>query len=105
MRISDWSSDVCSSDLRAAMLVVDVDDDGFIGFGALACLVPAIKDARAADAEFKAFAAHRFDEHAELKFAAARDFKAVLVGAFGDADRDIGFAFAVQAVADHSRRE
>src|SRR3546814_1608386 len=43
-------------DDRAAMLVVDVDDDGFIGFGALAGLVLAIKDARAADAEFEAFA-------------------------------------------------
>src|SRR3546814_5509438 len=30
-------------DDRAAMLVVDVDDDGFIGFGALACLVLAIR--------------------------------------------------------------
>src|SRR3546814_18816150 len=92
MRISDWSSDVCSSDL------------GFIRFGALAGLVFAIKDARAADAELKAFAAHRLDEHAELQPAAARDFEAVLVGAFGDAARDIGFGFAVQAVADHAAR-
>src|SRR3546814_17357155 len=86
-------------DDRAAMLVVDVDDDGFIGFGALAGLVLAIKDARAADAELKAFAAHRFDEPAELKLAAARDFKAVLVGAFGDVTRALGFGFAVRAVA------
>src|SRR3546814_12933788 len=86
------------------MLVVDVDDDGFIGFGALAGLVLAIKDARAADAEFKAFAVHRFDEHAELKLAAARDFNADLVGASGDADRDLGFGFAVHAVAKHAAR-
>src|SRR3546814_19422995 len=86
MRISDWNSEVCVSDLR--MFVVDVDDDGFIRFGALAGLVLAIKDARAADAELKAFAAHRLDEHAELQLAAARDFEAVLVGAFGDSSEE-----------------
>jgi hypothetical protein len=41
--------------------------------------------ARAADAQFEAFAAHRLDQHAELKFAAPGDLEAVLVGAFGDA--------------------
>ena len=42
------------------------------------------------------------DEHAELQFAAAGHFEAVLVGALGDADRDIGFSFAIQAIADHA---
>src|SRR5690606_37424599 len=43
-------------DDRARMFVVDVDDDGFIWFGALDVLVLAIENLRAADAEFEAFA-------------------------------------------------
>src|SRR3546814_6257579 len=31
MRISDWSSDVCSSDLLAANILVDFDKDLFVG--------------------------------------------------------------------------
>src|SRR3546814_10787521 len=118
MRISDWSSDVCSSDLviadqaarraaegdarlaaarrthigevgladlhlfdhRARMFVVDVDDHGFIGFGALAVRILAIEDTRTADAEFEAFAAHRLDQHPELKLAAPRDLETVTIG-------------------------
>src|SRR3546814_18671776 len=50
-------------DDRARMFVVDVDDDGFIGFGALTALVGLEQHARAADPEFEALAANRFDQH------------------------------------------
>src|SRR3546814_19472198 len=78
-------------DDRARMLVVDVDDDGFIGFGARAALVLAIEDTGAADAEFETLAAHRLDQHAELKPAAPRALEPVLFGAFGYADPTVGF--------------
>ena len=52
-----------------------------------AALVLAEEDARAADAQLEAFAAHGLDKHAKLEFAAAGDFEAVLVGTLGDADR------------------
>src|SRR3546814_4961674 len=87
------------------MLVVDVDDDGFIGFGARAALVLAIEDTGAADAEFETLAAHRLDQHAELTLAAPRDLETVLVGAFGDAARNVGLRLPQQPVADHAARD
>ena len=45
-----------------------------------------------------AFAAHGFDQHAEVQFAAAADRKADAV--FFDAQADVGFEFFLQAVAD-----
>ena len=89
-------------DDRARVLIVHVDHDGFIRLGALAVFVFAEQHARAADAQFKALAAHRFDQHAQLQFAAASHVEAVLVGGFGNADRDIRFRFAHQAIADHA---
>src|SRR3546814_19211182 len=86
------------------MLVVDVDDDGFIGFGARAALVLAIEDTGAADAEFETLAAHRLDQHAELKLAATRDLETVLVGAFGDADRNVGLRLTQPPVAAPDRK-
>ena len=81
------------------MFLVDVDDDGLVRFGlGLPLVIFAEQHARAADAQFEAFAAHGFDQHAELELAAAGDFETVLVGGFGDLDRDVAFGFA------HSRR-
>src|SRR3546814_1111917 len=63
MRISDWSSDVCSSDLRAA---------GFLGprFGALRC------DGRCARRVAQdAVASHRRDAHDDARRAARRGYQ------------------------------
>ena len=88
-------------DDRARILFVDVDDDGFIWLGALAIFVDTVNDARTTDRQFEPFAAHRFDQHAQLQFTAPGDFKGILRRAFGDLDRDIAFGFALQAVRDH----
>ena len=53
---------------------------------------------RAADFEFIAFAAHGFDQHAEVEFAAASDRKADAV--FFDVQTDIGFEFFLQTFGD-----
>jgi hypothetical protein len=58
------------------MLVVDVDDD-FLDRLQLCRLSSVLEhDARAADGEFEAFAAHVLDQNAQLQFAAAGDFEA-----------------------------
>src|SRR3546814_4048811 len=95
LSVSVGLADLHLFDYRARMFVVDVDDHGFIGFGELAVRILAIEDTRTADAEFEAFAAHRLDQHPELKLAAPRDLETVLVGAFGYADRDIGLGFQI----------
>src|SRR3546814_3058573 len=73
MRISDWSSDVCSSDLRRALAAADAHgDDGIFDAAALAL------DQRVADAACA--------RHAER--VADRDRAAVDVERFmGDAER------------------
>ena len=68
----------------------------------LPTVLGAEQHAGAADAEFESFAAHRLDEHAELKFATTGDFETVLVFAFRNTDGDIGFRFAVKTIADHA---
>lgn len=83
------------------MLVVDVDHDRLVGLHPLAVLFLE-QHARAADRQLEAFAAHVLDQHAELELAAAGDFEGVLLGAFGDADRDIGLGLALQSFADHA---
>jgi hypothetical protein len=70
-----------------------------IGSSTLAVLL-AQHDARTADGELEAFAAHVFDQHGELQFAAAGDVEGVVVGAFGDADGDVALGLAQQALAD-----
>src|SRR3546814_19886953 len=40
MRISDWSSDVCSSDLRAALARFEMADAAGMGAGAAALFMP-----------------------------------------------------------------
>src|SRR3546814_3167006 len=49
MRISDWSSDVCSSDLRGAGLCRDVDDDAGVGQRLYVQLCRAGRDHRLGD--------------------------------------------------------
>ncbi len=88
-------------DDRARMLVVDVDDDRLIGLLAAVRAV-AEEHARAADRQLEALAAHRLDQHAELQLAAAGDLERVLLGALGQADRDIALGLALQPVADHA---
>jgi hypothetical protein len=63
----------------AGMLVVDVDDDFLDRLEPLAVLL-AQHDARTADGELEAFAAHVLDEHGELQFATAGDLEGVVVG-------------------------
>ena len=72
---------------------------GLIGLLAAVGAV-AEEDARAADRELEALAAHRLDQHAELELAAAGDLERVLLGAFGEPDRDIALGLALQPVAD-----
>src|SRR3546814_9598974 len=98
MRISDWSSDVCSSDL------VDVDLDLLDRLQALARRgVVAIEHARARDGELEAFAAHRLDQHAELQLAAPGHLEGILLGGLCDAEGDVALRLAQKAVADHAR--
>ena len=68
----------------------------------MALLVFAEQHAWTADAKFKAFAAHGFDENTQLKLAAASHFEAILVFCFRDADGHIALGFAHEAVADHA---
>src|SRR5262249_5276108 len=56
-----------------AIGIVDVNHDFFDRLQALArFLVGAVEHAGAGDGEFEALAPHRFDQHAELEFAATR---------------------------------
>ena len=85
----------------AGELVVHVDHHVFDGLETRAGLfVLLVNHARARDGDLETFAAHAFDQHAELQFATARDFIGVLVDGFGDADGDVGLGFLQQAVAD-----
>ena len=70
-----------------------------IGSRLLARFVGLEQHARPADRQLEAFAAHGFDEHAQLQFAAACDFERTFAG-IADVDRDIAFGFAHQAIAD-----
>ena len=65
----------------AGMFVIHVDHDLFVRLHALAVFFLE-QHLGAADAQFEAFAAHGFDEDAQLQFTAAGDFETVLVGSF-----------------------
>ena len=96
LRIAIFSTTVPEYSSSTSMMTVSY------GSVLLAVLVLAEQHARAADAELEAFAAHRLDQHAELKLAAAGDFEAVLVGASVTLIATLRFGFAEQAVADHA---
>ena len=83
----------------AGIGIVDIDGDFLDRLQAVAVLVLLEQHARARDRQFEAFAAHVFDQHAELQFAAAGDFESALAGLL-QLDGDIAFGFAEQAVAD-----
>src|SRR3990167_8825851 len=65
----------------AAELVIDVDLDVFHRLEALAGLLVGLEDhAGTADGHLEAFAAHAFDQHAQLQFAPAGDLVGVALG-------------------------
>jgi hypothetical protein len=59
-------------------------------------------DVRLADRKLVAFAAHVFDEDAQVEQSAAGDFEGVFVAGFFDAQGDVGFEFLEEALADVS---
>ena len=85
-------------DHGAGIGVVDIDGD-FLDRLQLFAILGTHQHPRAADGQFEAFAAHGFDQHAELQFAAAGHFEIAIAG-FGDLERDIAFGFAQQALTD-----
>jgi len=90
-------------DHDAAIFIIHVDGRFLDGFEALAVIVLAIEDTGARNAKFKSVAAHGFDENAELQFATARNLEGVAALGVGNADGDIAFGFAHQAVANDAR--
>src|SRR3546814_14752965 len=63
LRISDWSSDVCSSDLLIADLVIDAD----LGLGARRRLFLAVEDARGLGLADRLRLARRTQEARDLR--------------------------------------
>jgi len=84
-------------------LIIHVNGGFFDGFEAIAFFIFAIKHAGTRNAELEAFAAHLLDEHAKLQFATARDVESVTDFSVADADGNVAFGFAHQAVADDAR--
>ena len=58
---------------------------------------------RTGNGKFEAFAAHGFDQNAQLQFAAAGNFKGIVVGGSGDFERDVAFRFFFQPFGNHPR--
>src|ERR1700722_19457337 len=87
------------------MLVVDVDLDLLDGLQPLARLgVLAEDNARPADRELEALAAHLLDQHAQPQLAPARDLEGIPALALAHLDRDIAFRLAEKPSADHAAR-
>ena len=84
---------------------VDVDNNLFNRLKALALLIGLEQDARARNRQLEAFAAHLFDEHAQLQLAAAGDFVGVFLFGLGNLDGDVAFGFAHKARANDARGE
>ena len=82
------------------MRVVDVDDDLLDRLELFAVSSSREDDARLADGELEALAAHRLDQDAELQLAAAGDLEGVLVLALGDLQRDVALRLAQEPLAD-----
>ncbi len=61
----------------AGIGLINVDNHFFDGFQPLAMFIGAEHHAGAAHGEFEAFAAHGFNQDAQLQFAAARHFKGI----------------------------
>ena len=87
-------------DDHAGIGIVDVDCyflDGLQPFARVRIRV--VQHARPADGEFETLPPHRFDQHAELQFAAPRHFEGRFSG-LAHLDGDIAFGFAKQAIAN-----
>ena len=91
-------------DHGAGIFFRHVDDDVLDRLPALAVAF-GDDDLRLGDRELVAFAAHRLDEDREMQFAAAAHFERVGRVGVGDAQRDVGFEFAHEALANLARRE
>ncbi len=70
------------------------------GSSLLAVFVFLHDNARTRYGEFKAFAAHGFDQNGKLQFAAAGNVEGVLVVCFLDFQGHIALGFLVEAVTD-----
>ena len=81
----------------------DIDLDFFDGLEQHAALrVFAHQHPRAADRQLEALAAHRLDQHGELKLAAAGDLEGALLRHTAHLDCDIAFGLACKARPDHA---
>ncbi len=84
---------------RALVVVGYVHSQVFIRFAFLTVDV-AVHDARFADGEFVAFAAHIFQQNGQVQLAASGYAEHVGIGGVFHAQGDVGQQFFLQAVAD-----
>ena len=84
---------------RALVFVGYVHGQVFIRFAFLTVDV-AVHDARLADCQFKAFAAHVFQQNGQVQFAASGYAEHVGIGSIFHAQGDVGQQLFLQAVAD-----
>ena len=84
---------------RALVVVGYVHSQVFIRFAFLTVNF-AVNDARFADCQFKAFAAHVFQQNGQVQFAASGYAEYVGIGGIFHAQGDVGQQFLLQAVAD-----
>src|SRR5690606_28545040 len=86
---------------RAGVLVIDVDDN-FLAWLEVDAVFFLEQYLAAASGQLEPFAAHLVDQHGQLQFAATGDVARIIVFTGRDADRDIAFGFAHQALADNA---
>ena len=88
-------------DHRTGIFIIHVDGDFFdrLTFHAVNLLE---QHARAGNRQFEPFAAHVFDQHAHLQFAATGNFKSVAAGGVADLDGDVDLGLFHQTFADHA---
>ncbi len=82
-------------------LLRHIDDEHFDGL-ALVAVEFLVDDLGLGDLEFETFAAHVFEEDAQVKQAAAGDAEGVSLLSIFDAEGDVGLEFFVKAVTDVS---
>ncbi len=88
-------------DDRAGVFVIHVDGGFFDGL--VTHTVDLLEqNLRARDRKLEPFAAHVLDQNAHLQFATTGNLEGVAAGGVGDFDRDVGFGFLHQALADHA---
>ena len=84
------------------MLLIHVDDNLLDRLQQLAVLILLVHNLRTRHPQLEAFAAHGFNQNAELQFAAARDNIRIRACRFLDFKGHIAFRFRKQAGADHT---